>query len=159
MGVLIYHYAILFGSTATLKSQGRQDILKKQPNATDYPTYKREYQILDIGALLFTSNLIVIAQVICQTLLLIIGQRAKRSSQASSDWKQEMLWYVAICNGAKWMLDSLIDGTVSKNNPVKAVVFSSLKWKAISTSISPLHLFFRFHSMHLCVSLKNKLYS
>lgn len=157
--MFIYHYMIVFASVATLNPQGRRDILTMQQNSTALLSYKNENQIHVIGGLVFTNSLLVLPQVICQTMLLIIGQRAKRTTQTSSEWKQEMLWYLAICNGSKWVLDSLINGSVSKNNPAKAVVFSGLTWKAISKSISPLHLFYRFHSMHLCVALKQRLYA
>lgn len=159
-GMFLYHMFILVASCSMLYSTQRNHTVNFEKKTIPHPLpiVENVGVLYYIGIFSLIDHLVLVFQVIFQTMLLIGGQYASKSTSPIRSIKSEFLWYIAVCNAARWVTDSFFDTTVSQINPIKQIVYPADMWIVISRALFPLMLFYQFHSAHLCYALKHRLY-
>ncbi|XP_067949755.1 uncharacterized protein [Watersipora subatra] len=108
------------------------------------------------------TNFIDIFQVSLQTYFIIFSegnlanwhQRLNGGNRKLCVFK-EIVWYLCVCNFAKWISQSIFEDSLLRNSEAKTLVFSVDRRTAITQTTYPLVLFYRFHSGVMLLSMQS----
>lgn len=165
VGEFIYLYFGILAASAVFKEKTMDEMMNLEMKQSHFNGQEEDrFSLRRLGWLNFFTNIIDIFQIGAQTLLLFLAEssisvltwcedRSKKKSLL-----RELLWYLCVCNFAKWVTDSFIEGHFLKNSEAKTLVFGSTRWTAITQSTYPLVLFYRFHSVHMIVRLTDTIF-
>ena len=160
-GEFIYLYFGIFAATAAFNREKLELIMGHAHNTTQEITNQKIF--VAENALTFVMNSIDIAQIAIQTFALMIA-----TSNLTFNWNvndpqrvkhyiTEVLYYLCVCNGAKWVTDSFIEGHYLRSSEAKILVFGDTTWTGITQTTYPLVLFYRFHSVHMTLKVIDKI--
>lgn len=115
------------------------------------------------NALSFVIHSIDILQIATQTYILIVATTkndfdwgAINSTVLSRRIAKEILYYLCICNATIWITNSFIEGHYKRAQDARILVFGKTGWTGIAQSTYPLALFYRYHSVHMCMKVIDK---
>lgn len=158
-GQFVYLY---FGVLAAATAFNGNNLHKMVEHADKNTT---EGELLAENALNIVMDSVDIAQVGTQTFALIIATMGLPFVWHGGDPQRykhilkELLYFLCVCNAAKWITDSFIEGHYLKSSEAKILVFGETTWTAITQTTYPLVLFYRFHSVHMVLKVIDKINS
>mgnify|MGYP001791810859 FL=1 len=158
-GEFAYLFFGLLAATAAFNPDKLDNMILNAANNTT--TYKLKAE----NALTFVTNTVDITQISIQSFALILATASAnfRWNTESSEYVKakyiitEILYYLCVCNAAKWVTDSFIEGHYLRSSEAKILVFGETTWKAITQATYPLVLFYRFHSVHMVLKVIDKI--
>lgn len=160
-GEFIYLFFGLLAATSAFNKEKLDEMIHNAPNTTHPEKFQAE------SALTFVTNTLDITQISMQTFVLILTTapgplrwcsettRSKRMKYIIT----EILYYLSVCNAAKWVTDSFVEGHYLRLSEAKILVFGKSTWTAITQATYPLVLFYRFHSVHMILKVIDKINS
>mgnify|MGYP001795627435 CR=1 FL=1 len=114
-GEFIYLYFGILAATAAFNREKLELIMGHAHNTTQEITNQKIF--VAENALIFVMNSIDIAQIAIQTFALVIATsnlpfnwNDVNDPQRVKHYITEVLYYLCVCNGAKWVTDSFIEG-------------------------------------------------
>lgn len=157
LAVTAYHLFLAIGSVSLLSVEGTQKLVKHE-NLSHLAIHMNGTTLQIVGAMAITESIVMIAQVILQTAVLISSSKSKQGYKPSLPG-QELLWCIAVYNATIWIMDSFLSMRLSKISPIKELVYPEQTWTIVSKTLYPLIIYYRFHSAHLYYGLQGRLYS
>lgn len=154
-GEFIYLYFGIVAATTAFN----KEILDKIEEHAQAQTNETRSELVAENALNFVTNSMDVVQIAVQTSALILATMGKTFNWRTEDAGKakhilsEVLYYLCVCNAAKWITDSFIEGVYLKSSEAKILVFGETAWTAITQTSYPLVLFYRFHSVHMILKI------